>query len=388
MRPLHILLIVFNQVGKGTYWRALHFGRCLAARGHTVTLLATAPRARAAVRTRVVDGVQLVEMPDLQSGALRSGWDPWAVVRRLAWLRERRFDIVHAFEARPVVIYPALAAQRAGARLVMDWCDWFGRGGSVEERPNPLVRAVLRPVETYYEDHFRARAAATTVINRFLGERAAALGVPRQSILLLRNGARHAVPLMDRVAARRAVGLPEAGPLLAYVGGAYTADARLMAQALNALRRQAPEARLVLIGFNRDLEQWLDDPGAVIRFPTMPQEHVYPYLAAGDICWLPLNDTGANRGRWPLKLSDYMTVGRPTVATNVGDLPEVVEQYRLGLTTPPDPQALAAATFGLLRDDDRMRAFGEAARRAAEGDFSWPRLAERLEAHYRQTLER
>ena len=42
-RPIKILLMVFNQAGKGTYWRAFHWGRVLARWGHEVTLMATAP---------------------------------------------------------------------------------------------------------------------------------------------------------------------------------------------------------------------------------------------------------------------------------------------------------------------------------------------------------
>ena len=385
--PLRVLLIVFNQTGKGTYWRAFHFGRILATRRHRVTLMATAPRARWRVTEVEVEGVRLVETPDLLPGSLRSGWDMWAVARRLAWLRGRRFDIVHAFEARPMVVYPALAAQRTGAKLMMDWCDWFGRGGSVEERPNPLVRAVLRPVETYFEERFRTRAAGTTVINRFLGQRAEALGVPRGSILLLRNGCDTRVPPMDPQMARRATGLREGGPIVGHIGGIYPRDAELMAEAFRRVRHVWPEARLLLVGyFNRDIERLLGGAAGLIRAGPVGTESIAPYLSAAEVCWLPLCDSGANRGRWPMKLSDYMAVGRPTVTTNVGDLAEVVESHGMGIGTRPDPDELAAATVALLGDEERQRAMGQAARRAAEGEFSWERLTESLEQHYSHAM--
>ena len=385
--PLRVLLIVFNQTGKGTYWRAFHFGRTLATRCHRVTLIATAPRARWRVTEVEVDGVHLVEMPDLLAGSLRSGWDIWALARRLAWLRGRRFDIVHAFEARPTVVYPALAAQHAGAKLIMDWCDWFGRGGSVEERPNPLVRAVLRPVETYFEERFRTRAAGTTVINRFLGRRAEALGVPRDSILLLRNGCNTSVPPMDPQAARRAAGLLEGGPIVGYIGGIYPRDAELMARAFRRVRLVRPAARLLLVGyFNRDIERLLGGAEGLIRTGPVATELIAPYLSAAEVCWLPLCDSGANRGRWPMKLGDYMAVGRPTVTTNVGDLAEVVEGHGMGVVTRPAPDDFAAATVALLGDEERQRAMGHAARRAAEGEFSWERLTGGLEQHYSHVM--
>jgi glycosyltransferase involved in cell wall biosynthesis len=385
--PLRVLFIVFNQPGRGTYWRAFHLGRMLATRRHRVTLMATAPRARWRVTGVEVEGVHLVEMPDLLARSLRSGWDMWAVARRLVWLRERRFDIVHAFEARPTVVYPGLAAQRAGAKLIMDWCDWLGRGGSVEERPNPLVRAVLRRAETYFEERFRTRAAGTTVINRFLGRRAEALGVPRDSILLLRNGCDTNVPPMDPQTAKRAAGLPEGGPVVGYIGSIYPRDAELMARAFRRVRRVRPDARLLLVGhFNRDIERLLGGADGLIRVGPVATEMIAPYLSAAEVCWLPLCDSGANRGRWPMKLSDYMAVGRPTVTTNVGELAEVVEGHGMGVVTRPDPHDFAAATVALLGDEERQRAMGQAARRAAEGEFSWERLTEGLEQHYSRAM--
>ncbi len=384
---MRILMIVFNQVGKGTYWRAFHFGRVLAARGHAVTLMATSPRARLRVRERDADGVHLAEMPDLLPGSLRSGWDAWDAIRRVRWLKGRSFDLVHAFESRPVVLLPALAAQRRGAKLVMDWCDWFGHGGSVEERSNPLLRAVLRPVETLFEDRFRTRADGTTVINTFLRERAIKLGVRPESILLIRNGSDTSAQPMERLEARRAVGLPVDEPLIGYVGGAYSRDAELMALALNQVRRTVPDVQLVLVGyFNRDIESRLDDPTAVVRTGPVTSERVYQYLAACDLCWLPLCDTGANRGRWPFKLNDYMTVGRPVVATAVGDLPEAISGHQLGVVTRDNADDFAAQTLALLADADQRETMGQAARRAAETVFNWEKLVDGLECFYTELV--
>ncbi|MGH2521892.1 MAG: hypothetical protein ACRDH2_05250, partial [Anaerolineales bacterium] len=104
---MRALLIVFNQTGKGTYWRALHFGRRLAQRGHCVTLMAMSQNARLWISQQEADGVRVIETPDLLPGSLRSGWDAWDALCRVLWLRGRAFDLVHAFEARPVVLLPA-----------------------------------------------------------------------------------------------------------------------------------------------------------------------------------------------------------------------------------------------------------------------------------------
>ena len=174
---------------------------------------------------------------------------------------------MHAFEARPIVVYPALAWQRRGAKLVLDWCDWFGKGGSVEERPNRVVRTLLRPVETYYEDYFRTRADGTTTINFFLHERARKLGVKPETIMLLPNGCDvDTFRPLSPAEARRQMGLPLDAPLVGYVGALFQRDAILMAQAFDHLKQQIPRARLLLAGYcNIEVERLVAEPQAVIR---------------------------------------------------------------------------------------------------------------------------
>jgi glycosyltransferase involved in cell wall biosynthesis len=384
---LRVVMLVLNQVGKGTYWRVNYLSRHLARRGHAVTAIFMSRAEHLHLSVSEVDGVQVVESPDLFSGALRSGWDPWDTARRMAWLRGRSFDIVHAVECRPVVVFPALQAQRRGARLVMDWSDWFGRGGSVEERPSRVMRTVLRPVETFFEEHFRTRADGTVTINAFLRDRAISLGVPLASTAVIRNGCDTAICPPDRLLSRRALGLPEDAPLIGYVGNIYTGDARFMAEAFNCVHRVLPSARLVLVGyFNRHIEPWLEDPAAVIRSGPLAIEQVYAYLGACDLCWLPLRNSGANRGRWPGKLNDYMSLARPVVSTAVGDLGDLVTRYRLGLVAPDEPEPFAAQTVRLLADRELAVELGRAARAAAEAVFSWEQRAADLEAFYGQVL--
>lgn len=380
-------MIVFNQTGKGTYWRAFHFARILAARQHTVTLLSTSKDARLKFTYQEIDGVHLLETPDAFMGSLRSGYDPWNVIKRLSWLEERQFDIVHAFESRPVVIYPALQVRNRGAALVMDWADWFGRGGSVEERENPVFRSTLRFVETYYEEHYRKQALGTTVINHFLKNRAINLGVKPETILLLRNGSDTRSAVIERVEARKLVGIQNVGPLIGFVGGTYSSDARLMAQAFNLVLKKYPSARLVLIGyFNREIKSLLSNPASALRTGPLSTQQVHLYLSSCDFCWLPLSDTGANLGRWPFKLNDYMTAGRATISTNVGDLKEVVPAYQLGVVTESDPTSFASGTLQLLDSPELANSLGITARKAAEEHFEWKIISQDLEDFYLRIL--
>lgn len=381
-------MLVFNQTGKGTYWRAYYLGRELAHRGARVTVIATAPIERAHFAVRLEEGgrLALVEAPDQLHGSLRSGWDVWASLARTLWLQMGTFDVIHAFECRPTALLPALHQQFwRNTSLVIDWCDWFGSGGSVEERPAGVQKILLRPVETFFEQRFRTWANATTVINSFLGAKAQTLGVPAETITLLPNGCDTSdFPLTPPDEARAALGLPLGTPLIGYVGAIFPRDAALMAAAFDAVYVQRPDAKLLVLGYcNVAIERLVQQPDAVIRTGGLAEATLRQYLRACTLGWVPLTDSGANRGRWPLKLSTYMAAGIPFVTSDIGDIGAFAQHYPAGLAAAPQPLALAAAALMLINDTAQAAAMGVRGRTLAEGELSWARMADQLEQVYR-----
>jgi glycosyltransferase involved in cell wall biosynthesis len=382
---MRIVMVVFNQVGIGTYWRAFHLGRYLARRGHHVSLMATSTERRAGIAIRQTEGITLIETPDLFSGSLRSGWDPWNVLNRVLWLRDKEFDLVHTFEGRPTAIYPALyIRKRLQIPLVMDWCDWFGEGGSVEERPNRWVRTLLRPVETFYEEHFRTRADRTTVICSLLQQKALDLGVAPKTILNLPNGSdtEKLLPIEIK-AAREKTKIPQEAFVIGYVGTIFKRDAELMASAFNQLSGKISEARLVITGYcPMDLRSMVNQPERVTQTGYLNEMDLNVYLAASDVFWLPLSDNNANRGRFPLKLTDYLAVGRPVVATRVGDVETVLKDHAVGLLSQAEAEDLVVQTLRLYKEPDLRKTLGANARQVAENQFNWANLAAELEKLY------
>lgn len=68
--------------------------------------------------------------------------------------------------------------------------------------------------------------------------------------------------------------------------------------------------------------------------------------------------------------------GRPVVCTNVGSIPEVVDDGRTGLLVPPgDERALADAMTRLLLDPELRSRMGEAATEVAKHELSWEAIA-------------
>ena len=382
-----LLMLSFNRIGKGTYWRALGFAQELVQLDYDVTLLAVAANRRWGFAEQVVNGVRVVESPDLMP---RSGYDLWDVVNRLAWVQKRPFDLVHAFETRPVNIFPALRArQRHKIPFVTDWCDWFGRGGSVEQRPNAVLRAILRPVETFFEERFRPGAAGTTVINQTLWQKARTLGIPPDQLLLLPNGANvETIRPQPKTAVRAKLGLPSEAFILGYTGAMFAEDAHLMAAAFDQIRAAIPQARLLLIGYtNVAVEEMVQEKTAVLRTGPVTYQALADYVAACDIGWLPLADNAANRGRFPMKVHDFIAAGRPLLVSNLGDLGPFVSQHAVGCVAPPQAAAQAQQIIAMHKQPTMLATWGQQARHIATSQFAWSVVTAKLHSFY-QTIQK
>lgn len=80
--------------------------------------------------------------------------------------------------------------------------------------------------------------------------------------------------------------------------------------------------------------------------------------------------------------------GRPIIASNVGDLPEVVVHERTGLLVPPaNAAALADAMERLAADPALRELLGREAARHADERLSWSRIAEQALGTYRKAIE-
>lgn len=99
---------------------------------------------------------------------------------------------------------------------------------------------------------------------------------------------------------------------------------------------------------------------------------VAPYLAA--------NQSGV--------VTLAQSLGRPVVATDVGDLGDLVRHDLTGLLIPPgDSEALAAALVRMLKEPETADRLGAAGRALVEREGSWSSLAEQFVAVYQSVLQ-
>ena len=111
------------------------------------------------------------------------------------------------------------------------------------------------------------------------------------------------------------------------------------------------------------------------------------YLCSCDLLWLPLCDTLANRGRWPMKINDYMCSGRPVISTTVGDWTRLFrDPLPIGRLAVDTPESIAEQSKALLSDPETAEAYGQNGRERAVNEFAWKLVTEKLYQFYEERI--
>lgn len=172
-------------------------------------------------------------------------------------------------------------------------------------------------------------------------------------------------------------------PVILYIGSLHPWKG--VDIAVRAMREVA-RGTLVIVGANGTslaaLQACVRDEGVADRVHFAGQvapRNRFDWIAAATLCVLPLSLSRiASRYTSPLKLFEYLALGKPVVTTDLPSIREVVEHGRNAwLVAHADPGAYAEAINSLLRDDAlRARLGAEALRTGAAS--TWDARATRI----------
>jgi len=208
-------------------------------------------------------------------------------------------------------------------------------------------------------------------------------GVPPGKVIVIHNG----IDLGRFGAARPArqdLGLAERAPVAITVANliVYKGHTHLL-RAWEAVTLTVPNAILLLVGegpARGDLEREVAarNLGRNVRF-LGSRTDIPPLLASADLLVHPALEEGFCNA-----ILEGMAAGKAVVATDVGGNREAVVDGETGLLVPAgDSGSLAQAVVGLLREEERREALGQAGRMRAERLFGTDAMARRYEELYR-----
>lgn len=381
---MKILALNFNQKGAGTYRRSFYFSRELARFGHEVTMMTVSQglkfRRRVSYKRDWIgearepsgDGpwIRLVEGP-VWGYRLLPGWGsgPLDIWERIVEITEGQYDVVLGFEHHPNVSWPVyLTRGWKPFKFVSDWCDWYA-GASNQFRGIQWAHKI----DAFLEESIRRHAHRTSVTSRVLYDRALSIGISADRLKHIPEGAAtdYIIP-HDKAEARRRVNLPLDAPILAAVrNGDMCREVRIFAEVLHRI----PKALLVTIGrvslAAAELAERTGMGRSIINMGWVSDEEYPTLLSCADVLYCPLEDRLTDRARWPAKILDYLSAGRPVVTNPVGEVEYLFRTRNVGTLAPHSDQEFAEALALLLEDGERCRGLGECARRVMVKEWDW-----------------
>jgi glycosyltransferase involved in cell wall biosynthesis len=183
-------------------------------------------------------------------------------------------------------------------------------------------------------------------------------GIPPEKIKVIGSGVDlpRFNPGRDPMKFRSEMGYSADTPIIANIGMIRPDKGQMkLAKAARLVLEQRPDARFIFVGqgtvdcvTEKKLRRTIYDFGLENKIIMLGYRWDTPdILAAADMVVIASLCTEAS----PIVLREAFASGRPVVATQIGDVPEIVEDGENGLMVPPgDSAALAAAILRFLFD--------------------------------------
>jgi glycosyltransferase involved in cell wall biosynthesis len=373
------LLFINHHTWSKSVHRATELARQLVKHGHSVTLMVISDQNRFLFHESLEEGVEVIHSPDLLSGRLRTGWDPYCALARLLKLvsTKSEYDLVYLFETRPATILPGMVfAKLRGIPMIIDWIDWWGRGGLITVNRPKWYRYLFGWIETFFEEQFRRFGKGNTVISKGLFHRAQGLGINEKDLLLLRPGINgDGIEQLSTFEARQRLRMGHSGFLVGFGSQDTFLDMSELVKGFRLFSQNEPSAKLLILGkVTNQLKRSFREHELehLVIMPGFVSHEDYPYyLQACNTLVVPFSEKNYNLGRWPNKFGDYLLSGRPIVFNAYGDLKDFVRDDGPGINCEFHAEAFQNSFARLAADVDLQTTLGKNARRICEFEFRW-----------------
>ena len=167
----------------------------------------------------------------------------------------------------------------------------------------------------------------------------------------------------------------------------------VLIKAFSKVKGEIGKVMLLMVGEGNDrenLQRLVEELGLsddVIFTGQVPQSDVPNFIAAADIGVSPVPPLSFYKVSSPIKMLEYMAIGKPVVANEeIFEHKEVLEESGGGILVPFTPEAFAEAMIELLGNPEKAVEMGRRGGEWVTKNRSFEVLARRLEKRYFEIL--
>jgi glycosyltransferase involved in cell wall biosynthesis len=119
------------------------------------------------------------------------------------------------------------------------------------------------------------------------------------------------------------------------------------------------------------LSRTLNNPS--ITFKLLSDSELHPFMLSMDILTIPYIEDKRNQANFPSKIIEYLWCGKAILATNVGEIPKVLENDRNALLVEEkDLDAIKSGLSVLINNKELRERLGKNAKQYFEENFTYP----------------
>lgn len=161
----------------------------------------------------------------------------------------------------------------------------------------------------------------------------------------------------------------------------------VLLEAFVNLLDQTPSAKLFIIGEGpllNQLESFVAENNLTLKVQflgSLPQAEVSKWMRMSKVFVLPSLEEGLG-----VVLLEALASGTPCIGSEVGGIPDVINNDVGKLIPPNDPKALKNALVEILDDETKWKLMSEKARQRAEEVFDWDQIAAKIINYYQAHL--
>ncbi len=294
-------------------------------------------------------------------------------------------DIVHLWKAYPDASLPAIFLSRYWKiPLHYDWDDWE-RGIAAELAGSKWAGRIAG----MWDKRLLHLSDTVSVASEFLRNHTLQTGIPKERIIDAPVGA-DIEKFSPREKDRQLYeSLELREPTLVYSGQLEVAAyAEKAIDVLALVKDEIQTVKLLILGGGRKLDSLRKHAEEkrlsrhVIFTDYVPGEDIPRYLALADVALAPFAKNNVTRAKSPLKIAEYLAIGLPIVASDVGEAKKMT--VGAGACVPcNDLKAMAEKTIWILKNPGVQKSMSLAGRRLAETQYNWKAHVDQLEQAYR-----
>ena len=248
-----------------------------------------------------------------------------------------------------------------------------------------VPQKAFQPLARYIESKNLKKADRVATINEKLKDYAISMGANPEETYVVRAGIdlERYDPNIDGSEIRERYGIEKDDSVFFFMGWLYDfSGLKEVATELSKIMDEKPDIKLLIVGDGDafdDLQRIREDyhlENQIILTGKQPYETIPAFIASSDICLLPAYNNEIMRDIVPIKLYEYMAMGKPVITTKLpGVMREFGEGHGVVYVDRPEDALWRAVE---LIEDGMVSEYGSKARGFVEG-YGWEDVVDEFE---------